>query len=458
LSVDVGGPAEPATKAKPRSGVATSAGPIAVEKRVDDREVKDVLLELLERYPGVRDVDVLDEDGVVTLDGHVEDEETRDEVTEFSRRVEGVRLVLNRMKTDAEVLTAHQMASKVLASYRDLVARKWLLVLVSLVIVLVMAWLARLFNRYGERLLAPFVKNALLRSIVGSVISSIVIVSGILMALSLLDLTHAVLSILGLAGVVGLAVGFAFRDIAENFIASVLLGVRRPFRVGDYIKVAGHEGVVKSLNTRATVLVTLEGNHVRIPNATIFKEILVNTTASSSVRRSFDLLIPYEVSTATALEVIAEVLRGQEGVLAEPPARVLVEALEPGGVRLRASFWMRSRGVDEFELLSDARLRAKVALQRVGITPPPASATLTVAGRVPVELTRADRRGVREVIVHPGHITAEQARANLLHDTRAAAEASTLAHDGRETPMGHVLHEADGWDGEEGTNLLEGGE
>ena len=128
------------------------------------------------------------------------------------------------------------------------------------------------------------------------------------------------LSILGLAGVVGLAVGFAFRDITENFIASVLLGVRRPFQIGDYVTVAGQSGVVKSLNTRATVLVTLEGNHVRIPNAMIFKEIMVNATASPSFRNSFDVVIPNEASTADALDAIDRALRETEGHPRRPAA------------------------------------------------------------------------------------------------------------------------------------------
>src|SRR5205807_4991393 len=128
-------------------------------------------------------------------------------------------------------------------------------------------------------------------------LSSLLILGGLMFGLSILHLTHAVLSVLGVAGVVGLAVGFAFKDITENFIASVLLGVRRPFQVGDYVEVAGQAGVVRSLNTRATVLVTLEGRHVRIPNSTVFKEITVNSTASPSVRQSFDVVIPYAAST-----------------------------------------------------------------------------------------------------------------------------------------------------------------
>ena len=147
------------------------------------------------------------------------------------------------------------------------------------------------------------------------------------------------LSIVGVASIVGLAVGFAFRDITENFIASVLLGVRRPFQIGDFITVAGQAGVVKSLNTRATVLVTQEGNHVRIPNATVFKEIMVNSTASPSSRNSFDVVVPIAVSTADAIDAINGALQEMKGILDEPPPRALVEALEPDGVRIRAYFW-----------------------------------------------------------------------------------------------------------------------
>ena len=157
-----------------------------------------------------------------------------------------------------------------------------------------------------------------------------------LSALHLLGMTEAVLSFLGLAGVVALAVGFAFRDIAENFIASVMLGVRRPFRVGDFIEVAGKSGVVKSLNTRATVLVTLDGSQVRIPNATIFKEILVNKTASTTVRGSFDVVIPGMPRSPRQPRPSRRRYASTRGFEEEPPPRTLVEAIEPGGIRLRS--------------------------------------------------------------------------------------------------------------------------
>jgi small conductance mechanosensitive channel len=302
---------------------------------------------------------------------------------------------------------------------------------------------ARLFADHSETLLSPFVSNTLLRSVAGSLISTFVVLGGLLLALAALRLTHVVLSILGLSAVVGLAVGFAFRDITENFIASVLLGLRRPFQIGDYVTVSGQSGVVKSLNTRATVLVTLEGNHVRIPNAVIFKEIMVNATASPSFRNSFDVVVPYDASTGAAIDAITGALRGLKGALAEPPPRTLVEALESGGVRLRAYFWTPTQGVDWFQLMSDAKLKAKVALQSSGVIASSPSWS-TAQGGVSATPAQAGHE--------PSTVTPEQAQANLNRDTRKAAAANG-ARQG--APLKHALEQPESRVSDEGTNLLE---
>jgi small conductance mechanosensitive channel len=368
------------------------------------------------------------------------------------------------MRTDAQVLTGPQLAGHVLVSFWQAICRNWLLVLIAVAVFLISIALARVLGANAETLLAPFLKNVLLRSIVGSVLSSLLIVGGALLALSVLNLTNAVLSILGVASIVGLAIGFAFRDITENFIASMLLGMRRPFRIGDYVTVAGYSGVVKMLNTRATVLVTLDGNQVRIPNNVIYKEILINASVSASSRGSFDVVIPYEVSTASALEAMTGALRAHDDVLADPPARALVEALEPGGVRLRAYFWMPGQGVDGSKLQSDVKLRVKVALQQAGIAPPPTSVLVSVAGHVPVEVSEADARSRPEPVMRPcALVTAEQAQANLRRDRKAAANGSAAPGNGaanggpHTTPQEHALEQAESHVSDEGTNLLKDG-
>ncbi len=442
----------------PHATVAAPSGPITVEKSVDDEALRGTLVQLLPQYPHVRHVDVRVRNGVVTLEGQAEDDDTCDEITAFTRKVEGVRLVLNRMKTDAQVMSAYQLAGKVLKEIGTTISQKWLLALLALAIAAAALGLARIFGTHAETLLAPFVTNVLLRAVLGSLLSSLMILGGIMIALSILNLTHAVLSILGLAGVVGLAVGFAFRDIAENFIASILLGVRRPFRIGDYIQVASQAGVVLSLNTRATVLVTLEGNHIRIPNAIIYKEILVNSSASTSCRGNFDVLIPYEVSTAKAIEAMNTALQEQDGILSDPPSRVLVDGLEVAGVRLRAYFWFPVQGVDGMRLQSDAKLRVKVALQQAKITPPPSNVAVAVLGRVPIDVARAESHSRVDTIVRPsGIVTTAQAEANLRKDSRAADAASSAPIDGAATPAEHALNQAMAHVSEEGTNLLANG-
>ena len=330
-------------------------------------EIKRFLTKFLPNYPGVANLTVAVDGGVVTLDGRVDDDDTRKEITDVVKRVEGVRLVINNTDTDEEVMTGSEFALQELGNFRDYIRRKWILMLMALAIVAISWLLAQFFAARSETLLAPVVHNVLLRSVVGSIISGLLVIGGLMLALGTLRLTHAVMSVLGVSGLIVLAVGFAFRDITENFIASVLLGVRRPFQIGDYVTIAGQSGVVKSLNTRATVLVTLEGKHVRIPNSTIFKEIMVNATASPSFRSSFDVVIPNEASTADAIDAMNRALRETRGILADPPPRALVESLEPGGVRLRADFWTPTQNIDWFQLMSDVKLKAKVALQQAGV-------------------------------------------------------------------------------------------
>ena len=441
------------TEDNPEATAAEATGPIAVAQTVSDDSVRRKLEKLLPKYPGVREIEVDVDDGVVTLTGHVSDNDVRERLREFVRRVQGVNLVLNRTKTDAQVLTASEYALKQIRGYWDFISRKWLLWLFAAGLVLAASAVARLFKRYGDPLLSLCTANPLLRSLLRSVIAGLIVIAGVFSALHLLGMTEAVLSSLGLAGLVALAVGFAFRDIAENFVASVMLGLRRPFRVGDLIEVAGKSGVVTSLNTRATVLMTLDGSQVRIPNAVIlFKEILVNKTASTTVRASFDVLVPWNASSSTATAAITKALREHEGLEDDPPPRTLLEAIEPEGIRLRSYFWFPAKGVDRGKLLSDLQLAAKVALQKAGVNPAPAPLIVQVSGDGPLEMPRSSA-GASSGALEPA-LTTDQAQANLRHDTEAASTAAAQLPEDQENEIGRALSMAAKGTSEEGKNLI----
>ena len=231
-------------------------------------------------------------------------------------------------------LSAPQLLGKQLSQYAGAMGKNWLLFLLAVALLFASVAVARLFSRFSEVLLTPFTGNMLLQSVLGSVIRRGYRRDRPPGGVQVFGAVSAVMSVLGLAGVAALAIGFAFRDITENFIASILLSTRRPFQVGDYVEVAGRAGVVKGLNTRATVLVTLEGKTVRIPNATVFKEIVSNASAASSSRSTFDVLIPYDVSTVQAMDLIGAALGDHEAILKDPPPRALVDELTPEGVKL----------------------------------------------------------------------------------------------------------------------------
>jgi small-conductance mechanosensitive channel len=414
----------------PDDVVSPSVTTIDVNESLDPERVRRFLEHTLAKYQGVHEIRAEVEDKVVTLHGLVETEAVRDRLREVALRVEGVAIVVNRVKTVDQVLSAEQRTLRRLATFGTWFARNWLLLILAVATFIGSLALARFVGRSSPWLFRPFSASPLVRSVLGSVVSLAVALAGLYAALQVFGVAQAVLSVVGIAGVAALALGFAFRDIAENFIASILLALRHPFRVGDMVRVAGHTGVVRSLNTRATVLVTLDGHHVRIPNATVFKEVQVNLSTSPLVRTTLELPIAPDVSTARAIELGTAALARHEEIADDPPPRGLLLALEPGSARLRFEYWVPSRGVDADRIASDARLAAKGALQGAGIAVAP-----------PVR-----------VLAEP---TAGSGPNDPRHD-RHAAERAARRHEAAEDPGKQVLDMAHDSRTSEGRNLLNG--
>ncbi len=258
------------------------------------------------------------------------------------------------------------------------------LIVLALFILPLAWWLSGVVARLARRLLAPRVDSAFLGDVIARAVAIPVFLVGLYLVLQVAGLTGLAVSLLGGAGVIGIVVGFAFRDIAENFLASLLLSIRRPFRSGDYIAVAEHEGVVQTMNTRSTVLLTIDGNHVQIPNATIFKNTIVNYTAAPARRVTADVGIGYDASVAEAQAVIAQVLRGHEAVLNDPEPMVLVDALGAATVNLKAHFWIDGRTYSVDRVRSAALRLIKRALVEHGISMPDESREVIFPQGVPI--------------------------------------------------------------------------
>ena len=147
-------------------------------------------------------------------------------------------------------------------------------------------------------------------------------------------------SLISALGVGGIAIGFAFKDIFQNFLAGVLLLLTEPFQIGDQIKYKDFEGTVEDIQTRATTIKTYDGRRVIIPNAELFTNAVTVNTAYDKRRLQYDVGIGYGDDIAQARQLILEALREVEGVLADPGPEALVMDLAESSVNIRARWWI----------------------------------------------------------------------------------------------------------------------
>jgi small-conductance mechanosensitive channel len=261
-------------------------------------------------------------------------------------------------------------------------------------------WLSR--RTAIERLSArnPFVKE-LARTTARWVSTSI----ALLIALEILDATAVVGAMLGTAGVIGIALGFAFKETLENYLAGVLMSLRQPFAPRDLVVIDGHEGTVVALTSRATILMTPDGNHLRLPNALVFRSVMLNYTRNPSRRFEFDVGVGVQEDLIQAQVIGTEELQRLAGVMPNPPPRALIQTLGDSNVQLRFRGWVDQRTHDFWTVRSEAIRVVKLSLEAAGMDMPepiyrvqlsePLVATHTTPARSDADTPKRARRTER---------------------------------------------------------------
>lgn len=239
------------------------------------------------------------------------------------------------------------------------------LLLLAVLLTLLAWWLGAWLSRRAvvDRLARhnPFLKNLLVTTIRGG--SALL---GLTVGLQLMNATAVIGAVLGTAGVIGVALGFAFKDIIENYVAGVLLSLRQPFRPHDHVRIAEHEGLVAAMTARATVLTTLDGNQLRVPNALVFKSVILNFSQNPSRRFEFDLNAPADAGLDAAQARVRRALEALPGVLDEPEVEVFVVADADAKASVRVRGWIDQRHSDIDQVRSAALRAAGAALRGAG--------------------------------------------------------------------------------------------
>jgi len=372
----------PAEPSQPSTVVEVKPG--AVDAKIDARIKK--ILDATEWYENVK---VVTDEGVVFLIGTAEDDTARTRAAEIAGRVEGVVTVINKMSVRKRDIWDLQPAIDGVSSMTQTVVSNLPFIGLA-VIVLIVAWLlSKVAVSISSRAIGRYVSNQLLSSVMSRVAGIAVLLLGVYLTLQLTGMTGLAMTVVGGAGVFGLAMGFAFRDIAENFLASLLISLQSPFHMGDLIEVNGHKGYVQNVSMRGTLLMTFEGAFIQIPNSIIFKSVILNYTANKNTRGDFKIGIGYDDSITTAQEVVIKALEEHPAVLQDPAPSVLVEALGSSSINMAAYFWVNSEEHSWVKVRSALIRIVKQSLFEAGVTIPDDAREVIFPAGVPVKMLEA---------------------------------------------------------------------
>lgn len=352
---------------------------VAVEDQTPDEKIESRLNLIYEQLEGLEKVEIRVSSGVVTLTGLVPDSRAKQDAVALAKNTEGVNYVSDRLADDVELSNRLAPATrKTKEMFRELI-RKGPVFLLALAVVIAAFLIARtvgsgqwLWRRFGMRELTANLANRILRLVI--------IACGFLLALEILDATALASAILGVAGVAGIALGFAFRNIVENYLAGVLLSMRNPFGTGDAIEIEGYLGKIVMLTSRDTVLMTMDGNHVRIPNSTMMTSALTNFSRNPLRRFEFAIGVSVELDLTRVKALGMETLEQCPGVLANPGPLIVIEALGDSTVNMRFFAWINQTESDFLKTKSEAIRLVKVAFDDAEVEMPEPIYRLVIRG------------------------------------------------------------------------------
>lgn len=354
----------------PAQEVTPNTSPIAAgADTVSDARIEARIDAIFSQIEALDQITVNVDAGVVTLSGSTMDQAAAERAVELVNRVEGVVTVESNIERD---LSVERRLNPIIGQTQSLTSDAIsLLPLLALAVVVFAA--AMLIGRWiagWDTLWTRITPNAFIADLVRSSIRILAFIIGVVGALALLDATAFLGAFLGAAGFIGLAVGFAVRDTIENYIASIMLSIRQPFRPNDHVVIDDKEGRVLRLTSRATILMTLDGNHLRIPNATVFKAVILNYTRNPKRRFDFELGVDADDDPLAAIETGLASLKSHDFVLDDPAPFACIQQVGDSNIVILYAGWVDQEKTSYMQARSVALASVKTALEAAGFALP----------------------------------------------------------------------------------------
>ncbi|WKD24888.1 mechanosensitive ion channel family protein [Pseudoalteromonas sp. KG3] len=243
--------------------------------------------------------------------------------------------------------------------------------IVAVMIAIVFSILACFLGSMMRNLLRRSLDSKQIADLMASIFKVLILCVGLFIALDFMGLKGTVTSLLAGAGIVGLAIGFAFQDMTENLIAGIAMGIRKPFKTGDVIKTDDVFGTVKSINLRNTLVENFYGQLILVPNKILFRNVLRNYSTLGVRRIEVPVGISYADDPEQAAEVIVKKINEFDFVIKQEETAVYADSFGDSSVNLLVWFWIKYPGeADYMTVRHKAIVAVKQALNDADISIP----------------------------------------------------------------------------------------
>lgn len=213
--------------------------------------------------------------------------------------------------------------------------------LVAILVVLAFVVAGRLVRKGVGKLLSSVSESQALNNLIMKITYLVILSAGVFVALSILKLDKAVTSLLAGAGIIGLALGFAFQDIATNFMSGVIMAVKKPLRVGDLVETNGIFGHVEKMSLRATEIHSLQGQRFTVPNKLIFENPIQNYTQTGVRRVDLECGVSYGDDLPKVREVTIKAIEALDCIDKDKGVTLFFKEFGGSSINYQIRYWLK---------------------------------------------------------------------------------------------------------------------
>jgi len=258
--------------------------------------------------------------------------------------VMSVKAIQDSLSTDAVISSVEKSSNLILdklVNWTEITIKMFPNMLLALLVFFLFILLAKGLTKLLKRIFVKRNINQELFRIFNKILYIIVLSIGVMFCLSILNLDKTVTSLLAGAGIVGLALGFAFQDIAANFISGFFMASKKPFNIGDVIEVENIKGVVKKINLRTTELLSFDGNYIIVPNKQVFQSAIINYSTTGERRVLISVGVAYDSKLDMVEECVKTTIESLDDMIKEKGVSVHFKEFGDSSINLDIKYWVK---------------------------------------------------------------------------------------------------------------------